>query len=622
MINSDLLNSGYSLKDFYSSIENVISFLGQDQGAVIKTIILLLSFINLSVLFYSYGRFLWSTRKSKIDLTKKSIDCLDSQNKTVRLFFPVSLFTSLGILGTFIGIISTFKIGDQLSNESVQTVFMGMTTAFTTSIWGICASIGFGWLKSFTQGKVSNRIENLKGLVREELHSERYYLQKIYENTAKKDEATDKLGAAADQLANEVGQMSSSMKELSNSLNPEVTAKIIAEAVSVKLAESMAPISHALTEKLNVIDQLAHTTNELKHVNTQLAGFIQNDLNGIFEGVKHSVESSNESIKITNSALEKTKDSLEQQGSNLNSLKDTLNQFSHNMDHVLQKQLDQFKSVSETSVETIRTSGAEMNGLVQESSKQLESVFEKQKTMYQEISESSVNAIQTAGTSMEGLVNNSAQKLDGIINGVDDVLKKTSEATLEELSKFQEEYRSSLDTYLQAQGQHLDQYLKDNAEKLLEVVRSMEDSFHQFHENNKDIASKQDDLASKTLEVVSRSVATTEMHKGMLADASESIAKANSDLVNTLSESNRNYGKVTDSLEGVAVTMKEVEENFKNQVVESLDTYQGAFDNHIATILSNIHNSTELISRTLYDSKQVADSYEEDEEEKAKFVQE
>lgn len=66
-----------------------------------------------------------------------------------------SVFTTLGILGTFVGIyFGLQKFNQDKITESIPVLLEGMKTAFSTSIWGIVLSLVFGKISQIVLSKV------------------------------------------------------------------------------------------------------------------------------------------------------------------------------------------------------------------------------------------------------------------------------------------------------------------------------------------------------------------------------------------------------------------------------------------------------------------------------------
>lgn len=75
-----------------------------------------------------------------------------------------SVFTTLGILGTFVGIyagLQSFNVND--INASIPQLLMGLKTAFFTSIVGIILSLIFGKLSQIVLNNVLQKEKEIEG---------------------------------------------------------------------------------------------------------------------------------------------------------------------------------------------------------------------------------------------------------------------------------------------------------------------------------------------------------------------------------------------------------------------------------------------------------------------------
>lgn len=503
----------------YQDIEPYFAKLGEDNGLWIKHAVFVLFALNFSQLI------LWMIKKNGM-----------RSRTPLKYLIPESLFTSLGILGTFVGIVLALKANPKTDTESVGKLMAGMSTAFITSIYGLVASLILGTVRHWVN-KISSKIEK---------KDEIYYLKKMSENSSQD------MAESAKLLADGVKDLMNAMKIMSESVDPDKTAEKIATAVT----SSMNPFFKSLETKMSVIDNLAGATVELKDVNKQLAVFIQKDLRSIFDALRISVESSNQSIKETNESLQLTKISLEQQRDNLLGVELTLKNFSHDMREVLEKQLQDYKAVSTTSIDLLQLTGKNANELI----------------------------------------TNSAEQLRSSWKSVDENIEKAAKTTMRELEKFRDEYSKGLQFFLESQGDHLDKHLKANAEKLSETVHAMEGVLGNFVIRNENILENQNKSISLLSDIVAKTETTKVFHSSILTDANKKLVIANEHIEKNVNRLTENYSSTTASLEKISQTTKRIDEDFEKTVIKNIEEYQKRVDDHLANILNNIWNVTSIIA--------------------------
>lgn len=69
------------------------------------------------------------------------------------------LLTSLGILGTFIGLVAGLPAEGTLDDASITTLISGLQTSFRTSIWGLLGSMCLTWTSGTAHDKAQQQID-------------------------------------------------------------------------------------------------------------------------------------------------------------------------------------------------------------------------------------------------------------------------------------------------------------------------------------------------------------------------------------------------------------------------------------------------------------------------------
>ena len=195
-------------------------------------------------------------------------------NVNLRLFqsFP-SILTSLGILGTFVGLAYSVWHFDSSSSESIrasiETLLSGMGTAFLTSVAGMLCSVLFLWFERSRYNCLSNSVDALCARINKQYHRPSGALldaglEKI---SGKIDGLQLNFGNDLDKIFDE--KVTPIMTEISHKL--ENPAQTITEALLNEFKKLSDNFADRLTEKVNgkmneLLEQFILATNEMKGV--------------------------------------------------------------------------------------------------------------------------------------------------------------------------------------------------------------------------------------------------------------------------------------------------------------------------------------------------------------------
>ncbi len=265
-------------------------------------------------------------------------------NVNLRLFqsFP-SILTSLGILGTFVGLAYSVWHFDSSSSESIrasiETLLSGMGTAFLTSVAGMLCSVLFLWFERSRYNRLSNSVDALCARINKQYHRP---------SGALLDAGLEKISNKIDGLQLSIGndldkvlgeKVAPIMKDISHQIDgleltfgddldkvfdekvtPIMTeishklenpAKAVADSLLSEFKKLSDNFADRLTEKVNgkmneLLQQFILATNEMKGVPAAINTATEN----LIKSGEMSIEAQKEFTKETQSRFEKYTEEL------------------------------------------------------------------------------------------------------------------------------------------------------------------------------------------------------------------------------------------------------------------------------------------------------------------------
>lgn len=270
-----------------------------------------------------------------------------------------SILTSLGILGTFIGLAYSVWHFDSSSSESIrasiETLLSGMGTAFFTSVAGMLCSVLFLWFERSRYNCLSNSVDALCARVNKQYHRP---------SGALLDAGLEKISNKIDGLQLSIGndldkvlgeKVAPIMKDISHQIEglelnfgddldkvfdekvtPIMTeishklenpAKTVADGLLSEFKKLSDNFADRLTEKVNgkmneLLEQFILATNEMKGVPAAINTATEN----LIKSGEMSIEAQKEFTKETQSQFEKYTEEL------TSAVKEQLSEIQHQME--------------------------------------------------------------------------------------------------------------------------------------------------------------------------------------------------------------------------------------------------------------------------------------------------
>lgn len=361
-----------------------------------------------------------------------------------------NILTSIGILGTFIGLSIAIMHFDAGSSDairvSIKTLLGGMSTAFITSVVGMALSALFLLIERRLTGNVDVRVNSLCG-----------ELDKLYHIPV--EEAISRKFAFSDDEGNEVS-VSESRRSMLDGLNQmkktlsqfgSDLCDSIGEAMDTSFQEKLVPIINTLAEKLeNPAQALTNSlVEEFRNICTEFSKGLSKDLDDQmntlmerFVDASNSIQSLPETMELVNTTLKATTQDASQRQQSL----------SKDIDEQLLKLVDIADSLSDTleRLNTVNLQIAEAQGYIAELPKVIGDATQSIQNAGENI-EASNKEVSDTFTTLAELNEETKNQLKGFIGNLETVqegLKGIFAEVNEGLTLYADTSRSGLQTML------------------------------------------------------------------------------------------------------------------------------------------------------------------------------
>ena len=453
--------------------------------------------------------------------------------------FVVSILTSVGVIGTFLGIVLGLsgiqgKInGDSAEMfEGVKTLLGGMDMAFITSLVGLVSSVALIFiLKGITKvakNKFAVLIEKFNDDFR--LESIADYLDKLAGGA--QDEAINKQVAAAEKSAEaseSLLSMGSSLERAADNFDADKIGEHLSNSLDKIFTSEMVPVFSEISAELKSLREIKQDNGEkvIQAIMTQLR-------TEVIEPLSNQISDTSTLVKESTTAVTKLHDELGDISSKLagavstiqsfqeetmkqlsgfsNDLRGILSGFQTDTKVILEGVSVQLNSAVKSSITAM---DAQKNAF-QDSANQaaltfsgikenLEESLTKQATVQKEMLDNTaervgklleesqkshfeqVKIIEQVGETATGLMNNARENLSSTLSSVDNVLIETKNTVTEQLNNFRMTYQESLTTFFNEQNNLLESTLGQQRDGLATVVQSCNDVFIEEYTRRKEL---------------------------------------------------------------------------------------------------------------------------------------
>lgn len=491
-------------------------------------------------------------------ISVNSLESLLPHFKSSNSGFVPSFLTSIGILGTFIGItlgLSGLDLNETDSKALVQGasgLLEGMKTAFVTSLVGLSAAALFMIVNSFSTKRRVSIYHDGKNSLSNSVHvvTAIEYLKAL--DPSKQDKLASMQEKSMESLQQAGAQFGQVVDSLS-SFNPEIMGEEIGKRIQQAMQEEFKPLFESMSNEIKVLREIKQDNGEkvIEVLTTSLKEEIISPVANQIRDISVSVKESNEAVGTLTAKLDgvvcQLTGSIETIQNFQTDTLEKLNLFADGLDTTL-------KAVGEQIRDSLQVAKEGM---------------EDQRQAF-------VSSARDASDLMDKAKDN---LLEGLGN-IDQQISRIKDALMEELETFRVEYQKNLKDYFDQQNDQLGSLLSKQENGLLRVIEQYEKAY--------------------TIDLEQRSRFVSETHEAV--DQIVESTKTLNELVNAVSmfDQSQAIELITQSQ-----TQKEVVDSLSKSYSEGTEAFEKRLNDFENALTSYFENTTD---RTQKFFKEVDDS--------------
>lgn len=529
-----------------------------------------------------------------------------------------AILTSLGIVGTFLGItlgLSHFNMSGESTVllASAAELLSGMKTAFYTSLAGLGLSSTFMIASKVIAAKAHHAQSELQQYLTREYFevSAIYYLKNFGGDKQEKAiQAQQDSARAILALGKNISSITEQFGMIAHSFNSDTIAEKLSGAMSLTIEQSLSPVLAGIeTELGNIRDIKQESQRELvtiimESVKEQMIAPLTATLNETTLQVQKSNEVSdklNENVANVISSTTQTLESIDhfQQGT-----MHKLEQFATSLQTILQ----QFKEETEGAMQSITMQ-------VDTTLEQANIGLESQRTAFEQSAEYAAKAFDTqtdlllkTGTKASELMETARHELERGLGDIDGKVKSMSSTVQSELDNFRITYQEKLTDYFSQQNNLLETSLGKQRDGLNGVVENFrkvfEEEYQTRHNLLQELTAQYEKLekSAATIERVAKAIGLNEAAKmAELQDAAQALSKE-------VGELKREYSRASVSFGDVIENLPKAMDDYFSRANQSFETFFKDFDHSASTI----HNKLAQAANYLVTAQAQKRAFEQD----------
>ncbi|MFS1439369.1 MotA/TolQ/ExbB proton channel family protein [Shewanella sp. 10N.286.48.A6] len=530
------------------------------------------------------------------------------------LRYMASILTSVGVIGTFFGIVLGLAgIEGKLNGDSVEmfegakTLLGSMSTAFITSLVGLVLSICLIFFLKLTSSifkrKYSAALNKFNSLFRLETMAD--YLDKLAGGD--QDEVIAKQLAAAQKSA-EASQalltMGSSLERAAENFDADKIGKHLSTSLDRIFTNEMVPVFTDISAELKSLREIKQDNGEkiIQAIMTQLRAEVIEPLSGQISETSSLVKESTLAVTKLHDELgdiaAKLADAVstiqtfqaetvKQLGEFSADLRTILSSFQTDTKVILEGVADQLDMAVKASVAAMddqkvafkasaEQAATTFSGIKVELEQSLESQASVQKEMLdnteqrvsnilaqsQKSHTEQVEAIKQVGATATGLMDSARENLGQTLSSVDKVLLETKETVTEQLDNFRLTYQQSLDAFFKEQNNLLESTLGEQRDGLARVVEDCRDTFKEEYTRRKELSA---DLG--------KNISDMQQATNIVNSLVQAVKLVESSHINQIEQTAKTIGLQVGKLEKSYSSSSELFGELLTQIPTELNTY-------------------------------------------------
>ncbi|MCY4657504.1 MAG: anti-phage ZorAB system protein ZorA [Gammaproteobacteria bacterium] len=542
-----------------------------------------------------------------------------AQHLNLRFWNSVpTILVGLGILGTFIGMVSGLMPFSEVDftqtqtgniQEAIKGLLTGVSIAFVTSVWGMLTSLVFNVIEKARIGNVGRRIAYLQRVL-----DEKFTLTTQEEISFRQEDElaqqTQALKSFSTDLANEIkSAMAQGRQEIITELRNAPDA--FSNAMSERLAPSLDDLNDAVKElhtqkeessteaigKLIEVFQDSISGNTVRQMET-LATTVDDvsqslkDLPAQMADMMTSVQD-----KIDQTSLVLSATSEEQMGQTKSMLDGMLNAFQNAID----KQQDGLTETTDRVNEEMRQIASDIRNLLESVANQtndqlsrriadFESVLDQQKQAIEEITAGTTKASEESADRMRQFVEHSVTRLGESVQDVEQSVGGLLQRQHGQIEAVDAQLASFRDTI--TKGQEMLQQMNASAASVRQLINTTQ-------EFSRKLATGSERLESAGKELTQASNAFKEENHRYLTANRETTKQIQESLVQSeklLNDFTRRFQTIDNGLKNIFAEIESGLTTYATTSRESINEYLGTFSDQLTNAANALSGSVQALN--------------------------
>jgi len=509
--------------------------------------------------------------------------------------FVPALLTSVGVMGTFLGIslgLAGTSIEDQGSNQlmnSAINLLSGMTTAFYTSLAGLFCSIAFMIILNYQANSRARLMEashmKLLDLCTPISLHDLFSQISGNEQNLSLESITDATRVLAKSNEKVISTLAIVDKLMSVFSGPELVASIgfaVEEATKRQLVPEVLKISEELSAIKDFKNETAKTISEtlIAELRNEILMPFSQRIDQLSQSIDRSSTATERLVNDLGAVLTKLSDTtevlqnfqtdtLEKLQTFAESLKTTLNDFNNDTQGVLKQVAEEISALLQQSIEGLKY----QREAFEESSKSAANAFQDQTAMLQKIGLETANLMQSANKELsEGLAD------------IDTKVISISTVVQEELERFRTEYQNNLTAFFNSQTDLLTTTFDKQKDVLLAAVTEYKEAFeteHLYRLEQYEGLDQQFSALQESTKLVSDLVEVVGLNKASAFSQLEQTAQVMSKQVGYLQ---KEYGAASEQFRKLSEAMPEAMHQYFTEARQNTEIFFKDLDEQAANV--------------------------------------
>jgi hypothetical protein len=513
--------------------------------------------------------------------------------------FVPAVLTSLGVLGTFLGIsvgLLTFSTAGASVEEitlAATNLLGGMKTAFWTSVLGLLSSIIFTLRLKKSTDKADKALENTKELLGRLTYcpSPSELLMRLGGDS--QDDLVKLQLKVAKESAEQQKQLSKTLEKMESSLgslSSENLGEVMGKAVAKSTQEYLAPAMNSIAEEISELKAIKKDNGE-----ALVRTIFKTMRDEVVEPMSVQMNTVSENVLLTTNAINGLTGSLTETSEKLLKTSEVMTHFQEDTMGKLQGFAQDLSSILGQFQTSVSDTLTQVSSEISSSMSVAKEGMEDQRVAFKQSAEEAAKTfsdqnsqLEHIGIAAKDMMEDASSNLENGLGDIDTKIRSMADTTQQELERFRVEYQGNLENFFDKQANLLEESLGAQREGLSDVVDRFKDVF------------------VEDLQVRLKQYAELSEGEKVLRELKEAVGATEQSTLSQLAEISHNLGGQVQRIEKAylegAVKFKELGDEMpkamKGWFEEAKDTQEKFFrdfDEESAKIFGHLVNVAEVL---------------------------